>query len=246
MLDPAPTPALVLSVPVDVHGDYGAWATACALAGRGLQVVTLNSEMVMQARRNSALAAAIAQADLVVPDGAGVVLYLRSRGIRVARCPGIDLAENLCRRVVQAGKRVFWIGGRPGVLARVRQQTFGDWPEGAIAGAYHGYFDAAGEAEILTQLQATQPAVVLVGLGAPRQEFWIAQHRHLCPGAVWVGVGGSFDVWSGEKPRAPQWMQQNHLEWLFRLYCEPRRWQRMLLLPQFVWQVVWEPWRREG
>ncbi|MFQ3680262.1 MAG: WecB/TagA/CpsF family glycosyltransferase, partial [Pseudanabaenaceae cyanobacterium] len=234
ILQTAPTTALVLSVPVDVHGNYVDWVTDCALAGRGLQIVTLNSEMVMQARRDPALAAAIAQADLVVPDGAGVVLYLRLRGIRVARCPGIDLAEVLCRRMVEAGKRVFWLGGRPGVLAKVRQHRFGDWPAEAIAGAYHGYFDEAGEAEILTQLQRTQPAVVLVGLGSPRQELWIARHRALCPGAVWIGVGGSFDVWSGEKTRAPQWMQQNHLEWLFRLYCEPWRWRRMLLLPQFL------------
>ncbi|NJK59844.1 MAG: WecB/TagA/CpsF family glycosyltransferase [Oscillatoriales cyanobacterium SM2_1_8] len=241
----APTTALVLSVPVDVHDDYVAWAAAWAEQGRGGQVVTLNSEMVMKARQDPALAAAIAQADLVVPDGAGVVLYLRP-GIRVARCPGIDFAEALCRRAVQAGQRVFWIGGRPGVLLRVRQHTFGDWPEAAVVGAYHGYFDEAGEAEMLTHLQAAQPAVVLVGLGAPRQELWIAQHRALCPGAVWVGVGGSFDVWSGEKPRAPQWMQQNHLEWLFRLYCEPSRWRRMLSLPQFLWQSVWEPWQREG
>jgi N-acetylglucosaminyldiphosphoundecaprenol N-acetyl-beta-D-mannosaminyltransferase len=73
-----------------------------------------------------------------------------------------------------------------------------------------------------------------VGLGVPRQELWIAQHRYLCPQAIWIGVGGSFDIWSGTKNRAPAWLGKNNLEWLYRLYQEPWRWRRMLALPEFA------------
>ncbi|HEY9835334.1 MAG TPA: WecB/TagA/CpsF family glycosyltransferase, partial [Vampirovibrionales bacterium] len=73
------------------------------------------------------------------------------------------------------------------------------------------------------------------GLGVPRQEFWIRENRHLCPEAIWVGVGGSFDIWSGQKERAPVWLQRLQMEWAYRLYQEPWRWRRMLALPQFAW-----------
>lgn len=84
-------------------------------------------------------------------------------------------------------------------------------------------------------LKQLQPQVIFVGLGVPRQEFWIAKHRHLCPHAIWVGVGGSFDIWAETKTRAPKWLCDNNLEWVYRLYQEPWRWRRMLALPQFAW-----------
>jgi N-acetylglucosaminyldiphosphoundecaprenol N-acetyl-beta-D-mannosaminyltransferase len=83
-------------------------------------------------------------------------------------------------------------------------------------------------------LKDLQPRVIFVGLGVPRQELWIAQNRHLCPDSIWIGVGGSFDIWAGTKQRAPAWFCNNHLEWLYRLYQEPWRWRRMMALPQFA------------
>ena len=73
-----------------------------------------------------------------------------------------------------------------------------------------------------------------MGLGVPRQELWISENSHLCPQAIWIGVGGSFDIWSGIKNRAPSWLGNNNLEWLYRLYKEPWRWRRMLALPEFA------------
>ena len=93
--------------------------------------------------------------------------------------------------------------------------------------------------QTLTQLQ---PQVIFVGLGVPRQELWIAEHRHLCPHSIWVGVGGSFDIWSGGKTRAPRWLANNNLEWLYRLYQEPWRWQRMLALPEFAFKSLIYRW----
>ena len=77
-----------------------------------------------------------------------------------------------------------------------------------------------------------------MGLGVPRQELWIAQNRHLCPNSTWIGVGGSFDIWSETKERAPQWLCDNNLEWTYRLYQEPWRWKRMMALPHFAWRAL--------
>ena len=86
----------------------------------------------------------------------------------------------------------------------------------------------------MEQLKREQPQVIFVGLGVPRQELWIRQNRHLCPNAIWIGVGGSFDIWAGTKDRAPKWLRENNLEWSYRLYQEPYRWRRMLALPRFL------------
>jgi len=239
-----PQTASVLGLPIHLLPDYPDWLLAQLAAGdRGVHVVTLNAEMAMQAEQNDALAAVIRQAELVIPDGAGVVLYLRLRSHRVNRCPGIELSERMIRASADptlpgAPYSLFFFGGAPGVAekaARVWQEKV---PGLAIAGVQHGYLSAEEQAPLLERLQKLQPRLILVGLGVPRQEFWIAQHRHLCPHSVWIGVGGSFDIWSGTKTRAPGWLRNNNLEWVYRLYQEPWRWRRMLALPQFAWRAI--------
>jgi N-acetylglucosaminyldiphosphoundecaprenol N-acetyl-beta-D-mannosaminyltransferase len=110
----------------------------------------------------------------------------------------------------------------------------------AIAGTQDGYLSPETETAFCQALRDWQPGLILVGLGVPRQEYWIAEHRHLCPNAIWIGIGGSFDIWSGTKTRAPAWLRDNHLEWVYRLYQEPWRWRRMLALPRFAWKAVVE------
>jgi N-acetylglucosaminyldiphosphoundecaprenol N-acetyl-beta-D-mannosaminyltransferase len=206
----------------------------------GTHVVTLNAEMTMQAERNATLAGVIRQAELVIPDGAGVVLYLQLQGQRIRRCPGIELAESLLSSSGQlgAGTRVFFYGGAPGLAeaaAAIWQRRI---PSLKVAGTQHGYISSAEEEKLRQTLMQLQPQVILVGLGVPRQELWIAQNRFVCPQATWIGVGGSFDIWAGVKSRAPAWLANNHLEWLYRLYQEPWRWRRMLALPKFAWKAL--------
>lgn len=230
----------VLGLPIHLSSNYLKWLTDCLQDRQGAHVVTLNAEMAMQAEKNEALAAVIRQADLVIPDGAGVVLYLRLRGHRVERCPGIELAESLLERSVLLGEPcpVFFYGGAPGVGQLAAKQWQQRVPGLTIAGVQHGYVSSEEQAQLAETLEALQPRIILVGLGVPRQEFWIAQHRHLCPHAVWIGVGGSLDIWSGTKTRAPAWLCNNHLEWVYRLYQEPWRWRRMLALPRFAWRAL--------
>lgn len=230
----------VLGLPVHVFDDYSGWLLSRLHQNIGSHVVTLNAEMVMQAEQNPTLANIIQQAELVIPDGAGVVLYLRLQGRRLRRCPGIELAEALLRQAGQLGKScpVFFYGGAPGV-AQTAADLWQQRVEGlAIAGTQHGYVEPDAQPQLQQTLKDLQPRLIFVGLGVPRQELWIAQNRHLVPNAIWVGVGGSLDIWAGVKTRAPAWMADNHLEWLYRLYQEPWRWRRMMALPQFALRAL--------
>ncbi len=237
----------ILGVPLHLSADYLGWLQQVCQNSQGVHVVTLNAEMVMQARQNPQLHRVISEAECVVPDGAGVVLYLKLYGKQVERCPGIELAENLVQWASGAGKTVFLIGGAEGVSEQVALKWQELYPHLRVVGKQHGFFlgDQAQTQRLTEQLKATQPNIILVGLGVPRQELWIAQNRHLCPHSIWIGVGGSLDIWSGAKERAPAWLRENNLEWLYRLYKEPWRWRRMLALPKFALVSLWSSltWR---
>lgn len=223
----------VMGLPVHWGKHYEDWLLLRHQQGLGAHVVTLNAEMAMQADQNPALKTVLHQADLAVPDGAGIVLYFRLKGKRIQRCPGIELAESLLAQLSPT-QSVFFLGAAPGIAERAAQSWQQRQPSIAIAGVQNGYFTADDLPVLEARLQELQPTVILVALGVPRQEFWIAERRSLCPRAIWIGVGGSFDIWAGTKERAPAFFCNNHLEWLYRLYQEPWRWRRMLALPKFA------------
>lgn len=229
----------VLGVPVDACRDV--WAAALGLHARGGgQIVTLNAEMTMAARENPKLGDAIAAADLVIPDGAGVVWALRRQGIVVLRSPGIELAHSLLAYAEAHEWKVALVGAAPNVMDRLRMQLKQEMPALRLVMSSHGYQSPEAWPGLERQLKALRPDLVLVALGVPHQETWIPRVRQGCPG-LWMGVGGSFDVWAGVKKRAPLWMGRLQIEWLYRLIKEPSRWRRMLCLPTFAWKV----WRRE-
>ncbi|MDJ1183178.1 WecB/TagA/CpsF family glycosyltransferase [Roseofilum casamattae] len=236
----APQMASVMDLPVRLDRDYPGWLLNHLNNRWGVHVVTLNAEMTMQARENPALAETIRNADLVIPDGAGVVLHLQWQGYKIERCPGIELAENLlCGLAEQTSTttdacHVFFYGGEPGVAADAMQIWQEKCPTLSFS-SQHGYLNSEEEKELQATLKTEQPQLIYVGLGVPRQEFWIAKHRDLCPESIWIGVGGSFDIWAGRKDRAPAWLRDRNLEWVYRLYQEPSRWRRMLALPRFAW-----------
>jgi len=230
----------VLGLPIHLMTNYPNWLLERLQQGRGTHVVTLNAEMTMQAERNTSLAKVIQAAELVIPDGAGVVLYLQLLlRQKVQRCPGIELAEKLLQQVERHTEaKVFFYGGAPEVAVTAAEFWLSQLPKLRIVGTHSGYHSEEEEEQLRQTLSQLQPEVIFVGLGVPRQELWIAQNRHLCPQAIWIGVGGSFDIWSGTKSRAPAWLGDNNLEWLYRLYQEPWRWRRMLALPEFAWKAV--------
>ncbi|MEB3173223.1 MAG: WecB/TagA/CpsF family glycosyltransferase [Cyanobacteriota bacterium] len=226
----------VLGVPVDVCADVRDAALALARRGGG-QIVTLNAEMTMAALADPALAAAIEAAGLVIPDGSGVVWALGLQRLRVRRSPGIELAWSLLEAAQQLGWRVALVGASPAVMEALVQRLQTRLPQLQLVFRAHGYQQADAWPELERQLLQSKPDLVLVALGVPRQETWIAglgSRRH----GLWMGVGGSFDVWAGLKQRAPRWMGMLHIEWLYRLLQEPHRWRRMLALPAFAWAVL--------
>lgn len=230
----------VLGLPVHLSDHYTAWLISRLQQGKGSHVVTLNAEMAMQGEYNPPLGDVIRSADLVIPDGSGIVLYLRWKGKSIKRCPGIELAESLLRYLNSLSTResVVFFGGSPGIGIKAAEEWSVQLPNIMII-PQHGYLSSGAEEESFkNQLKELQPSLIFVGLGVPRQEFWIKENRHLCPQSIWVGVGGSIDIWAGNKTRAPAWFRDNHLEWLYRLYKEPWRWKRMLALPQFALKAI--------
>lgn len=227
----------VMGLPVHCHQHHGEnyadWLLLRQQQGIGSHVVTLNAEMAMQADRNPTLKQLIQRTDLVIPDGAGIVLYFRLKGKTIQRFPGIELAETVLERL-SPDQSVFFYGGAPGVAEAAAQNWQQRHPQIQIVGVQHGYLTPEEQPAFQDRLKTLQPTVILLALGVPRQEFWTADHRDLCPSAVWIGVGGSFDIWAGLKERAPAWFCNNHLEWLYRLYKEPWRWRRMVDLPKFA------------
>ncbi len=230
--------AHVLGIPVDVCRDVLAAALALQEEGGG-QIVTLNAEMTMAARADASLAAAIDAAALVIADGAGVVWALARQGHRLRRSPGIELAWALLQQAAQRRWRVALVGASPSVLDELLTRLRRQLPELDLVFTAHGYQQGPAWPGLEEQLLSCRPDLVLVALGVPRQETWIhglAGRR----GGLWMGVGGSFDVWAGSKKRAPAWMGRLQIEWLYRLLQEPSRWRRMLSLPAFLLAVLRE------
>ena len=221
----------VLGLPVYLAKDYASWLLERLNQKMGAHVVTLNAEMVILCETNKDLAEIIKAADLVIPDGAGIVLYLRWLGEKQQRYPGIELAESTIQQLGKSQPICFY-GGKPEVVEKAAQYWRSQIPEINLI-TNHGYLTEEEEKQWQETIKEKQPKLILVGLGVPRQELWIGENRHLCPEAIWIGVGGSFDIWSGVKDRAPAWFRDNHLEWLYRLSQEPWRWRRMLALPKF-------------
>ena len=233
---PSWTTTSVLGVQVAVCSNVFAAALELKQRGGG-QIVTLNAEMTMAARANPELGAAIAQADLVIPDGAGVVWALGRQGYRVRRSPGIELARQLLVYASAHRWRVALVGASPEVMALLVARLQAEIPGLDLAFSIHGYQDPEQWPGIEEQLRQARPDLVLAALGVPRQETWIQRLHQGQPG-LWMGVGGSFDVWSGTKQRAPAWMGRLQIEWLYRLIQEPSRWRRMLALPAFACDVL--------
>ena len=226
----------VLGVPVDACRDVRAAAVGLH-AGGGGRIVTLNAEMTMAARANPDLGQAIATADLVIPDGAGVVWAVSRQGVQVVKSAGIELAWSLLRYAAAHQWRVALLGSAPAVMDALRQELPQRLPGLNLVMAVDGFQPTESWPGLEAALRDLKPDLVLIALGVPRQETW---SQRVCQGAsgVWMGVGGSFDVWAGVKRRAPAWMCRWQIEWLYRLLQEPSRWRRMLSLPAFAWDVL--------
>jgi N-acetylglucosaminyldiphosphoundecaprenol N-acetyl-beta-D-mannosaminyltransferase len=222
-----------------------AWVRARVRERRPGYVVTLNGALLVQAAHDPALRELVNAAGLVTPDGVGVLVAARILGVRLPeRVAGIDLAVALCGEAEREGYRVFLLGGEPGVAARAADALRARYPGLVVVGARHGFFRSDEEPAVVEAIRAARPDVLLVALGAPRQERWMRRWLPELHVPVAIGVGGSLDVLAGRVPRAPAWMQRAGLEWLWRAAREPRRWAVVRTIPPLFLMALRERARR--
>jgi len=205
------------------------------------QVVTINPIMLMAGLNDPSYMAMLRRAELIVPDGAGVVWAAGYIGCPVAeRVPGIELAQRLLEVGDQYGWKVYLLGTSPDTIRMAADNLWRRYPNIQWVGVRDGFFGEDQDEQVVADIVRAAPDILLVGRSASGQEPWIDRFKTRLNVPVMMGVGGSFDVIAGKLKRAPAVMQKMRLEWLFRLLQEPKRFPRMLALPKFVVKVVRE------
>lgn len=200
-------------------------------------VVTPNSEIVYETMFQPDLREIVCQADLVLPDGAGVVLGAKILGTPLKqKVAGIDFGHGLMNRLKDTDKTFYFLGSKPGVAELAAQKMQEKYPGLKICGTADGYFQD--EDAVVAAVNEKKPDVLFVCLGAPKQERFMAKHKDALQAQLMVGLGGSLDGFAGIAKRAPKWMIRLNLEWFYRLIREPKRLGRMMRLPKFLWRVL--------
>ncbi len=213
----------------------------CLKENTGMQIVTINPEMISLGNKDKEFAAVLNNADLVIPDGVGIKIALKIKGISQENIPGIEFSKKLIGMCELEGFSIGLIGAKEEVIQKAVQNIRNEHENLNITYIRNGYFDEEQEKIIIEELKAVSPRVLFVALGAPKQELFISKLKPQMPNTVFIGVGGSFDVWSGMVKRAPKIYQTLGLEWLYRTVKEPARFKRIFpALPLFLIQVIIE------
>lgn len=200
--------------------------------------VSLAPETVMRAINDPQFMAVIKTATFVFADGIGVVWALRRKGCSfAARVPGCEFWEMSMRKAGLFGIPVFLIGAREEVLNKVHDKLK-DLYNVNVVGKQDGFFSVADEQKIFECVKASGARIVTVAMGSPRQEYFISKCRELYPDAFYLGVGGTYDVFSGDVKRAPPWACRLNIEWLYRLLSNPSRFGRQLVLGKYLWLLI--------
>jgi len=217
-------------------------AAEILLPGRqpsGRFALAVNPEKVMMVLGDAELAERLSAADFCYPDGIGVVWAMRRKGAReTVRIPGAELWLKLLRRCERTGTPAFLLGASEEVLEATREKLRNEIPGLRIAGSRNGYFSPEETGEIIDGIAASGARFVSIALGSPRQEIFIREAMARISGALFMGVGGSYDVYVGAVKRAPAAWRKLGLEWLYRLLSQPSRWRRQLVLLKFVARVL--------
>ncbi len=207
---------------------------------------------LVDAQRDPQYRAAVNASGMVTPDGMPVVWLARAKGCKdINRTYGADLMQEVCKQGQKIGLRHFFYGSTVGTLEKLEQRLTAMYPRLLIAGSYappHRNGLWAENQEVIGRINDSGADILWVGLGSPKQDFWMQNHRPLLDVPVIVGAGAAFDFLSGTKPQAPRWMQKSGLEWLFRLLCEPRRlWKRYLVGNSlFIYYVIKDCFKLKG
>ncbi len=241
----------ILGIPYDnVTISEAVSLAKAALEGNAVSVaVTPNAEIAQLCIEDENVRDVILDADLILPDGAGVILASEILGTPLKeKVAGVELGEKLLALAAHEGKAVYLLGGKPTVAAAAAQKMQKKYPALHIAGTHDGYFNKMGSEtqEVLDEINRSGAELLFVCLGAPTQEKWImANKRRLTSVRLAACLGGSLDVYAGIVKRAPELLIRLRMEWLYRLIKEPRRLPRMMKLPRYVVSAITEAIRNK-
>lgn len=201
-------------------------------------IVTANPEIVMETVENPAYKKVVQAADYVVPDGIGVVIASRMYGKPLTeRIAGVELMEDLLEYANEKGLSCYFLGGKAETNQLAVENITRKYPQLVVAGSHHGYFDLDDE-NVTAEVVSSEPDIVFAALGFPKQEFWIGENINSFSKGVFIGVGGSIDIFAGTVNRAPDFWIKLNLEWFYRLLKQPLRWKRMLKVFEFLFYAV--------
>ena len=195
-------------------------------------MVTANPEIVLTALNDPEYSSAIKDADYLTADGIGIVKGAKILGSSLpGRVTGFDTMTAILKWCDEEQKKIYFLGAKNEVIMTMIKKIKATYPGIVIAGFHDGYF--TDESGIVREIQTSKPDFVFCALGFPKQEYFIEKNRRITD-AIWMEIGGSFDVLAGYAKRAPQWWIDHHIEWLYRLYKEPTRFLRMMALPKYL------------
>ena len=202
-------------------------------------VVTPNPEIVMRAKKDPDLIALVNRFDFVLPDGVGLIFAAKYRGFPFKeRVTGFDISVKLLEYGKQRPIKLFILAGKEGVSKLAAREIGKNFPGVQVVGYHHGYFDSFSESSIVDNIKTSKANLLFVGLGFPRQELFIDKYKDVLGVNVVIANGGTTDILSGQKKRAPKAFIKLNLEWLYRLLQEPKRINRQGILFKFLWQIL--------
>lgn len=208
---------------------------------QGLHIVTINPEMIIEGNKNDRFGRVLNNAGLTVPDGVGIKIALKIKGINQETVPGVEFAKKIASICALDGYSVGLFGAKEEIVQLAAKKLREECENLNITYIRNGYFSESDVNVIKEELKAISPRVLFVALGSPKQEMIISELKEEMPNTIFIGVGGSFDVWSGVVQRAPEIYQKLGLEWLYRTVKEPSRFKRIFpTLPLFLIQVIME------
>lgn len=202
-------------------------------------IVAINPEKILKARKDEKLKKLLNNATYEIPDGIGVIYASKLRkGNIKTRITGIDSMEMLCKLSEEKKYKIFMYGAKEETIKKAKENLEIKFPNIQIVGTINGY--EKDNDKIISSINKSKADIVFVALGSPKQEYWITENMYKVSAKIFQGVGGSFDVFSGNIKRAPKWMQKIGLEWLYRLLKEPKRIFRQIKLVKFLWLALIE------
>ncbi|PWJ96169.1 N-acetylmannosaminyltransferase [Oceanotoga teriensis] len=202
-------------------------------------IITLNALMYMEYLNNETYKQAIKKANYSIPDGIGIVKYLRKRGVFSERCTGIDTMKEICDYSSKNKLRIFLLGSKENYVFKATEKIEEEFGV-KVSGYSDGFFDQTREKNIVDKINESKADVLFVGMGIPKQEDFILRNIDNINCKFFMGVGGSIDVFSGEMKRAPVFYQKIGAEWLYRMIVEPKRFKKLPELFKFYSKIYFK------